>query len=87
MKKTITVSGASGKNGGKISAILLKEGHNVKIVVRAADNLEKFSEMGAEIIPGDITDADVITKAFKNGDSAFVLFPPNFAAISYREFQ
>jgi uncharacterized protein YbjT (DUF2867 family) len=30
---------------------------------------------------------DIVTKAFKNADSAFVLLPPNFTAISYREFQ
>jgi uncharacterized protein YbjT (DUF2867 family) len=87
MKKTITVLGASGKNGSKISAILLKEGHHVKLVAKTAENLEKFREMGAEVIPGDITDVDILTKAFKNADSAFVLLPPNFTAISYREFQ
>lgn len=87
MKKTITVLGASGKIGSKIAGILLKEGHHVKLVARTADNLKKFSDMGAEVIPGDITDVAVVTKAFKNADSAFVLLPPNFTANSYREFQ
>lgn len=87
MKKTIVVLGATGKVGGKISEILLKEGHHVKLIARIADKLKKFSDMGAEVIPADITDADAVTKAFKNADSAFVLLPPNFSAISYREFQ
>ncbi|MES1219333.1 MAG: NAD(P)H-binding protein [Bacteroidota bacterium] len=87
MKKTITVLGASGKIGSKIAAILLKEGHHVKLVARTAENLIRFSDMGAEIIPGDITDSAVVAKAFNNADSAFVLLPPNFIASSYREFQ
>lgn len=87
MKKTIVVLGATGKVGGKISELLLKEGHHVKLIARTADKLKKFSSMGAEVISADITNADAVTKAFKNADSAFVLLPPNFSATSYREFQ
>ncbi len=87
MKKTITILGASGKNGSKISAILLKEGYHVRLVAKTAENLEEFNGLGAEVVPGDIADVDVLTKAFTNADSAFVLLPPNFTAISYREFQ
>lgn len=87
MKKTIVVLGASGKVGGEISEILLKEGHHVKVVARTADELSKFGNIGAEVIPADITDADMLTKIFTGADSAFVLLPPNFTAPIYREFQ
>lgn len=87
MKKTIAVLGATGKVGGKIAEILLKEGHNLKLVTRTADQLKKFSNLGAEIIPADLTDIDAIAKVFKNADSAFVMTPPNLAAFSYRTFQ
>lgn len=87
MKKTITVLGATGKVGGKISEILLKEGHHLKLIAQTSDKLKKFEDMGAEIIPADITNVDVLTKAFENADSAYVFTPPNFTATNYREFQ
>ena len=43
MKKSIVVLGAAGKVGGKISEILLKEGHHVKLIARTAEELNKFS--------------------------------------------
>ena len=87
MKKTIVVLGATGKVGGKISEILLKEGHNVRVIARTSNELTRFSDMGAEIIATDITDANIVTKAFEKADSAFVLLPPNFTAVSYRAYQ
>jgi uncharacterized protein YbjT (DUF2867 family) len=87
MKKTIVVLGATGKVGAKISEILLKEGHKVKLIARNTDELKKFSEMRAEIVPIDITDAGAVANAFKNADSAFVMTPPNFSAPFYRQFQ
>ena len=47
----------------------------------------RFNNTNAEIIPADITDAEMLTNAFKNADSAFVLLPPNFTAANYRAFQ
>jgi len=87
MKKTITVLGATGKVGGKISELLLKEGHHLKLITQTSDKLKMFADMGAEIIPADITDADMLTKAFEKSDSAYVFTPPNFTATNYREFQ
>jgi uncharacterized protein YbjT (DUF2867 family) len=43
--------------------------------------------MGAEVIAADITDAEAVSIVFKNADSAFVMTPPNFTALNYREFQ
>jgi len=87
MKKTITVLGATGKVGGKISEILLKEGHHLKLIAQTSDKMKKFEDLGAEIIPADITNVDVLTKAFENADSAYVFTPPNFTATNYRAFQ
>lgn len=43
--------------------------------------------MGAEAIAADITDVEVVTKAFRYADSAFVLTPPHFTSENYREYQ
>ena len=87
MKKTIVVLGATGKVGGKISDILLEQGHHLRLIARTADELSRFKDTGAEIIAADITDARIVTKAFENADSAFILLPPNFTAVSYRAYQ
>jgi uncharacterized protein YbjT (DUF2867 family) len=87
MKNTIVVLGATGKVGGKIADILLNEGHHVKLIARSTDLEERFNHTGAEVIPGDITDVDLLTAAFTGADSAFILLPPNFMAPNYREFQ
>ncbi len=87
MKKTIVVLGASGKVGSKISEILLKERHHVKLIARTDEELKKFSEMGAEVIAADITDAEALANAFKDAASAYVFTPPNYTTINYRDFQ
>lgn len=87
MKKTIVILGATGKVGGKIADLLLNEGHHVKLIARSEDLKKRFGHTGAELIPGDITDADLLTAAFQGADSAFILLPPNFTAPNYRAFQ
>jgi uncharacterized protein YbjT (DUF2867 family) len=87
MKKTIVVLGATGKVGGKIADLLLNEGHHVKLIARSEDLEKRFGHTGAELISGDITNADLLTAAFKGADSAFILLPPNFTAPNCRAFQ
>lgn len=87
MKKKIVVLGASGTVGSKISAILLDKGHQVTLIARHVENLEKFRILGAEVIAADINDVDTLTNAFYNADSAFVLMPDNVKAESTRDFQ
>ncbi|OCX52618.1 hypothetical protein BEL04_14310 [Mucilaginibacter sp. PPCGB 2223] len=87
MKKTIVVLGATGKVGGKIASLLLKEGHHLKLIARSGELEKRFGETGAELIAGDLTDVDLLTAAFTGADSAFILLPPNFTAPDYRAFQ
>jgi uncharacterized protein YbjT (DUF2867 family) len=87
MKTKIVVLGATGTVGSKISEILLNEGHQVTLIARHTEKLEKFRSIGAEIISGDITDVETLTNAFKNADSAFVLMPDNVKAENTRAYQ
>jgi len=87
MKKKIVVLGATGTVGSKISEILLNEGHQVILIARQPEKLERFRSLGAEIIAGDISDVDTLTNAFKNADSAFVLLPDNVKAENTRAYQ
>jgi uncharacterized protein YbjT (DUF2867 family) len=87
MKKNIVILGATGTVGIKISEILLNEGHAVTLIARHTEKLEKYRSLGAEIIAGDITDVEMLTNAFKNADSAFVLVPDNVKAEHTRTYQ
>jgi len=87
MKKKIVILGATGTVGSKISENLLKEGHRVTVIARHAERLERFRSMGAEIIAGDVTDVEILTSAFKNADSAFVLMVDNVKAENTRAYQ
>ena len=53
MKKKIVILGATGTVGSKISAILLNEGHQVTLVARHTEKLEKFRDLGAKVIAAD----------------------------------
>jgi uncharacterized protein YbjT (DUF2867 family) len=87
MKTKIVVLGATGTVGSKIPEILLNQGHQLTLIARHIEKLEKFRNMGAEIIAGDITDVQTLTSAFKNADSAFVLLPDNVKAGNTRAYQ
>jgi uncharacterized protein YbjT (DUF2867 family) len=87
MKTKIVILGATGTVGSKISEILLNQGHQVTLIARHTEKLEKYRSLGAEIIAGDITDAETLTDAFKNADSAFVLLPDNVKAENTRAYQ
>ena len=80
MKTKIVVLGATGTVGSKISETLLNQGHQVTLIARHTEKLEKYRNLGAEIIAGDITDVQTLTNAFSNADSAFVLLPDNVKA-------
>jgi uncharacterized protein YbjT (DUF2867 family) len=87
MKRNIVILGATGTVGSKIAENLLNDGHQVTLIARHTDKLEKYRSLGAEIIAGDITDVETLTNAFKNADSAFVLLPDNVKAKNTRLYQ
>jgi uncharacterized protein YbjT (DUF2867 family) len=66
MKQTILVAGGTGKVGEKIIKALIKRGANVRALVRpnsSSENREKLSEIGAEIVTAEMTDAAAIESA------------------------
>lgn len=87
MKRKIVILGTTGTVGSKISENLLNEGHHVTLIVRNIERLEKFRTMGAEIIVGDVNNVEILTNAFKNADSAFLMLPDNVKAENTRNYQ
>lgn len=87
MKKKIVILGATGTIGSKISENLINEGHQVTLIARHTEKLEKYRSLGAEIIAADITDVETLTSAFAIADSAFILLPDNAKAENTRTYQ
>lgn len=87
MKRKIVILGATGTVGNKIAENLLQDGHQVILIARHTEKLERFRSMGATIIAGDVNDVDTVAGAFKQADSAFILLPDNVKAADTRAYQ
>ncbi|MEO5819707.1 MAG: NAD(P)H-binding protein [Vicinamibacteraceae bacterium] len=72
---TITVMGASGNIGSKITEHLLAGGHTVRAIGRSAEKLAGAKARGAEVLLGDAADADFLGRAFSGADGAFTMQP------------
>jgi uncharacterized protein YbjT (DUF2867 family) len=77
---TIVVMGASGNIGGKVTDLLLGGGLSVRAIGRSAEKLAGARARGAEILVGDASRADFLSRAFAGADAAFTLQPSNPAA-------
>ena len=73
----ITVMGATGHTGKKITEILLKAGERVRALGRSKGKLAELESAGAEVLTGDATDAAFLSSAFHGADAAYTLLPPD----------
>ena len=81
------VLGATGHTGHIVAKNLLARGANVRVVGRNAERLQPFAAQGAEIFIGDVSDAPILTRAFHQAESAYVMLPPNPTSSNFRAFQ
>lgn len=74
----VLVTGATGKQGGHVARLLLKRGHSVHAFTRAADSpaARKLAELGAKIVPGDLSDRASIERAVEGTDAIFAMSTP-----------
>jgi uncharacterized protein YbjT (DUF2867 family) len=83
----ITVMGATGHVGGRITEVLLARGERMRAIARHEDKLVKLANRGADIRVGDALDSDFLASAFKGSDAIFTMIPPNFAADDFLAYQ
>ncbi|HTV02256.1 MAG TPA: NAD(P)H-binding protein [Luteitalea sp.] len=83
----ISVMGATGHIGRKVTEALLEAGQPVRALGRSESKLAGLAAGGAEIRPGDAADAAYLTDAFRGADAVLVLLPSNFQAADYRAAQ
>ncbi|HEV3511948.1 MAG TPA: NmrA family NAD(P)-binding protein [Candidatus Sulfotelmatobacter sp.] len=74
------VLGASGNTGHIVANNLLASGQKVRVVGRIAAHLQPLAAKGAEPFIADATDAEALTRAFHQADSAYIVIPPNLTS-------
>jgi uncharacterized protein YbjT (DUF2867 family) len=83
----ITVMGATGHTGKKISEALLKDGEKVRGLGRSESKLAELADAGAEVLAGDTTDAVFLAKTLRGADAVYTLLPSDRRAPDYRAEQ
>src|SRR6201998_3725516 len=70
MPSTIFVTGATGQTGGNVCEQLSQRGDQVRALVRNPDEAGALSDIGVELVKGDISDADDVLRAAKGAEAA-----------------
>ncbi|HET6891716.1 MAG TPA: NAD(P)H-binding protein [Pyrinomonadaceae bacterium] len=83
----ITVMGATGHTGTKITEALLKAGEQVRALGRSASKLAELQNAGAEVLAGDTNDTVFLTKGFLGADAVYTLLATDPASPDYRAAQ
>src|ERR671914_1083523 len=69
----ITVMGATGNTGRKITELLLEAGEEVRALGRSAEKLAELDALGAETFAGDVRDPDYLASTFTGADAVYTL--------------
>ena len=74
-KRSVLVAGATGQQGGAVLRALLSRGHRVKALTRkpGSDAARQLASAGAEVLAGDLGDADSVRKAASGVDAMFLM--------------
>jgi len=70
MPSTIFVTGATGQTGGNVCEQLIQRGDQVRAVVRNPDEAGALSDMGVDLVKGDVRDADDVLRAAEGAEAA-----------------
>lgn len=82
MKNKVLVTGGTGNTGGHVIKNLLEKGISVRALVRKIDDRSAaLSNLGVEIVEGDLTDLDSLSRAMKDIKSAFFVYTIREAGI------
>jgi nucleoside-diphosphate-sugar epimerase len=68
MPSLFLITGATGFIGGHIAEACAAKGHKVRTIARTGSDLAALKQIGAEIIPGDLTDAATVRTAVQDAE-------------------
>jgi uncharacterized protein YbjT (DUF2867 family) len=71
------ILGATGQIGSMLVDNLLKKGQPVRAVIRNSLKAQELKNKGVEVSIADYFDVKALKKAFRGGDSVFLLTPEN----------
>jgi uncharacterized protein YbjT (DUF2867 family) len=71
----IAVVGASGNTGSVVAELALKEGHNLRAIVRNPDSCMNLTHRGAEIVTGDLDNGEGIFTALTGVEAVYYCSP------------
>jgi nucleoside-diphosphate-sugar epimerase len=70
---TILVTGASGRVGSRLVRRLSAQGEQIRALIRDPGKAAPLTDLGAEIVVGNVTDSTVLAEAVKSVDSVIHL--------------
>ncbi len=72
-RRTILVTGATGRQGGVVARFLLGKGQNVRVMTRRPDKVHELARLGAEVVRGDFDDRESLKNAISDVQGVFVM--------------
>jgi len=71
----ILLTGVTGKTGGETAKQLLQKGAKLRALVRDEAKAAALKAAGVELVVGDVSDADTVTRALQGAEKAFLTLP------------
>ena len=81
------ITGATGNTGHIVAKRLLEDGKKVRVIGRNAEKLAALVALGAEPFTGDVSDKDVVARAFHGAQAVYVMIPPNITSADTAAYQ
>jgi uncharacterized protein YbjT (DUF2867 family) len=72
-RRTILVTGATGRQGGAVARRLIEKREQVRVMTRTPERVRDLRRMGAEVVRADFDDYRTLEKAVKGVRGAFVM--------------
>ncbi|HYG87675.1 MAG TPA: NmrA family NAD(P)-binding protein [Azospirillum sp.] len=72
------VTGVTGNTGAVVAETLLARGAAVRVLVRNAAKVADWKARGADIVEGNVKDADAVARALDGAEGAYLLDPPDY---------
>ncbi len=81
------IVGATGNTGSVVAKTLLSQKQKVRVIGRDAHRLQGLTQLGAEGVASEVTDAAALTQAFRGTKAVYLMVPPNIDHANVRDFQ
>jgi len=80
---TVAVAGATGRQGGAVTRLLLHRGHHVRALTRRAESAaaSTLRALGADISEADLEDGAAVRQALDGADALFLVVTPFGAGV------